>query len=76
MTLISSLFVTRFIFLFFLSKERKINNIIALIVLLVIASLVVRYFVFIHPYMDGNGRTARFIMNVMLVTAGYCEMRV
>lgn len=29
------------------------------------------FFVFIHPYMDGNGRTARFIMNVMLVTAGY-----
>ena len=47
-----------------------------MIVLLVIASLVVRYFVFIHPYMDGIGRTARFIMNVMLVTAGYCEMRV
>ena len=29
------------------------------------------FFVFIHPYMDGNGRTARFIMNVMLVTAGF-----
>ena len=29
------------------------------------------FFVFIHPYMDGNGRTARFIMNAMLVTAGY-----
>ena len=29
------------------------------------------FFVFIHPYMDGNGRTARFILNVLLVTAGY-----
>lgn len=28
------------------------------------------FFVYIHPYMDGNGRTARFIMNTMLVTAG------
>lgn len=28
-------------------------------------------FVYIHPYMDGNGRTARFIMNSMLVTGGY-----
>ena len=29
------------------------------------------FFVYIHPYMDGNGRTARFIMNSMLVTGGY-----
>ena len=29
------------------------------------------FFVYIHPYMDGNGRTARFIMNTMLVTGGY-----
>ena len=28
-------------------------------------------FVFIHPYVDGNGRTARFIMNAFLVTSGY-----
>ena len=28
-------------------------------------------FVFIHPYMDGNGRIGRFIMNVLWVTAGY-----
>ena len=28
------------------------------------------FFVYIHPYMDGNGRTARFIMNTLLVTAG------
>ena len=28
-------------------------------------------FVFIHPYPDGNGRIARFILNAQLVTAGY-----
>ena len=28
-------------------------------------------FVFIHPYMDGNGRMGRFLMNVMLVSGGY-----
>lgn len=28
-------------------------------------------FVFIHPYMDGNGRTARFILNAMLASGGY-----
>lgn len=28
-------------------------------------------FVFIHPYMDGNGRMGRFFMNVMLASGGY-----
>ena len=28
-------------------------------------------FAFIHPYFDGNGRMARFLMNALLVTAGY-----
>jgi hypothetical protein len=28
-------------------------------------------FVYIHPYMDGNGRIARFLMNVMLAADGY-----
>ncbi|GAA4355565.1 hypothetical protein GCM10023165_47840 [Variovorax defluvii] len=28
-------------------------------------------FVYIHPYMDGNGRLARFLMNAMLVGGGY-----
>lgn len=29
------------------------------------------FFVYLHPYMDGNGRMARFLMNVMLVAGGW-----
>jgi hypothetical protein len=29
------------------------------------------FFGYIHPYMDGNGRMSRFLMNTMLTTAGY-----
>lgn len=28
-------------------------------------------FVYIHPYVDGNGRMGRFLMNVMLAASGY-----
>ena len=28
-------------------------------------------FGFIHPYMDGNGRMARFLMNLMMASGGY-----
>lgn len=29
------------------------------------------FFVYIHPYMDGNGTLSRFILNTMLVLGGY-----
>ena len=28
-------------------------------------------FVYIHPYMDGNGRLGRFLMNAMMASGGY-----
>ncbi|MGN6416981.1 MAG: Fic family protein [Pseudobacter sp.] len=28
-------------------------------------------FVYIHSYMDGNGRMARFLLNLMLISGGY-----
>lgn len=28
-------------------------------------------FVYIHPYMDGNGRMGRFILNLMLISGGF-----
>jgi len=28
------------------------------------------FFVYIHPYMDGNGRMARFLMNVLMASGG------
>jgi fido (protein-threonine AMPylation protein) len=29
------------------------------------------FFVYIHPYFDGNGRMGRFLMNVMMASGGY-----
>ena len=29
-------------------------------------------FVYIHPYVDGNGRVGRFLMNTMMASGGFC----
>lgn len=36
-----------------------------------LATLFHHHFVHIHPFFDGNGRTVRLIMNVILMNAGY-----
>ena len=38
---------------------------------LIIASVAHTWFVNIHPFLDGNGRTARLLMNLMLARYGY-----
>lgn len=38
---------------------------------IVFAAELHRRFVFIHPFLDGNGRTARLIMNAALIQSGY-----
>lgn len=36
-----------------------------------LASIVHHKVVYIHPFFDGNGRTARIVMNIFLMQAGY-----
>lgn len=36
-----------------------------------LAAILQHKFVFIHPFFDGNGRTARLIMNIFLLQKGY-----
>ena len=37
-----------------------------------LAAFAHRKFVDIHPFADGNGRTARLLMNLILINKGYC----
>ncbi len=46
-------------------KEEKKTNIIELV------ALVQHKFVYIHPFFDGNGRTSRLLMNLLLIREGY-----
>lgn len=50
------------------SSESSINKIKNPIVKSILAHY---FFVTIHPYVDGNGRTARLLMNYLLLTTGY-----
>jgi len=36
------------------------------------AAVAHKEFVFIHPFIDGNGRVARLLMNLILLQKGYC----
>lgn len=41
-----------------------------------LAAYVHRRLVDIHPFVDGNGRTARLLMNLILVNQGYCVVSI
>ena len=44
---------------------------VALVAVSTRQGLIEARFVYIHPYMDGNGRKGMFLMNVMLASGGY-----
>ncbi len=48
-----------------ISKEKKHMHVVEL------AALVHHKFVYIHPFFDGNGRTSRLLMNLILMQAGF-----
>ena len=41
-----------------------------------LAAFAHRRLVDIHPFQDGNGRTARLLMNLLLINAGYCVVSI
>ncbi len=49
----------------FRGKQTKLHPVL-------LAAWAHRRLVDIHPYTDGNGRTARLVMNLVLVNKGYC----
>ena len=48
----------------FTNSKKKIN-------LIELSALLHHKLVYIHPFFDGNGRTARLVMNITLMRAGY-----
>lgn len=38
---------------------------------IILSAIAHAWFVYIHPFIDGNGRTARIIMNLILIKIGY-----
>ncbi|WP_244648244.1 Fic family protein [Ruminiclostridium herbifermentans] len=38
---------------------------------MIFAAQIHKRFVFIHPFIDGNGRVARLLMNTALIQDGY-----
>ena len=55
------------------SYEQSINSIDSNVIRAILAHY---FFVAIHPYADGNGRTARLLMNYVLLTSGYGWMTI
>ncbi len=52
------------LFLFYENKKKEIYPIL-------LASELHEQLATIHPFIDGNGRTARLVMNLILLKAGY-----
>lgn len=50
--------------LWFIKERRRLHPV-------ELSALLHHKFVYIHPFIDGNGRTARLIMNIVLMRAGY-----
>jgi len=53
------------------SLVERVNNMMGQWPVLWLATLFHHQFVHIHPFFDGNGRTVRLIMNILLLNAGF-----
>lgn len=53
------------------SNKEDTDNQVPFIDPIVVACAAHAWFVYIHPFVDGNGRTARLLMNLLLLREGY-----